>query len=208
MDSTKVELVNQSFDKLVSELSKPQTNPVWDTVIGILIGATLTFLAQWSIEAWKSRKERKSLTRELISKGKAKVYLISQTLKELAMYKAHRSYYVSAIELGGTKAEVDDFYNKHYEKGQEQRQTETKLSELISDYFQIVTEYQVITKQDNKFENYFDRIISFDHPKARKFQNVKNAGDLESKLNEEESRLNTEFDKLKFIFNSIQKLME
>jgi hypothetical protein len=208
MDSTKVEVINHSFDKLVKELSKPKANPVWDTLIGILIGATLTFLAQWSIELWKSRKDRKRLKRELISKGKAKVYLISQTLKELAMYKAHKQYYLSAIELSQKKEEIDDFYNKHYQKGQEQRQTEIKLSEHISDFFQIVAEYQVITRKGNKFENYLDRIIQYEHPKPLEFDKVSNPKELEEKHSAEEKRLNLEFDNLRTIFNDIQILMK
>lgn len=209
MDSTKVEVINHSFDKLVQELSKPKTNPVWETLGVLLIGAALTFLAQWSIEGWKSRKDRKRLTRELISKGKAKVYLITQTLKELAMYKAHKQYYIKAFELSTNERDKADLYSKHYTKGQEQRQTETKLSELISDYFQIVTEYKVITNQDkNKFENFFDQIINFQHPKPLKYEEVSSTKELVEKLTNEENRLNTEFDKLKIVFDKIQNLMK
>jgi hypothetical protein len=208
MDSTKVELINHSFDKLVKELSKPKTNPIWETLVPLLIGAALTFLAQWSIEWWKSRKDRKIFIRGLISKGKSKVYLISQILRELAMYKAHKQYYISAIDLSHKEEDIDDFYKKHYEKGQEQRQTETKLSEHISDYFQIITEYVVITKQVDKFENYFEQITNFKHPKPLRFEGVSNSKELEEKLTIEENRLNSEFDILRTIFNEIQNSMK
>jgi hypothetical protein len=91
MEPSKVEIINQSFDKLVTKLTETgQRNSIWDILIPLLIGAALTLLAQLAIEFWKSRKEKELKRRELISKTNAKTYLISQILKNLAMYKTQK----------------------------------------------------------------------------------------------------------------------
>ena len=91
----KVEIINKSFDTLVSKLNekKDDKNSIWDILIPLLIGAGLTLGTQFAIEFWKTKKEKEQKRQELISKGRAKTYLIAQILKDLAMYKVHKQYY-------------------------------------------------------------------------------------------------------------------
>lgn len=207
MDSTKIEVTIQSFDKLINELSGSKSDSIWRILIPLLIGAALTFLAQWSIERLRSSKERNLKKEELISKGKAKEYLISQILKELAMYKALKQYYAAAMSLSIMKEDVNDAHRKHYEKGQELRVTESKLTEAIAEYFQIISEYEIITKRRDCFKNYLDEIVAFKHPKSYEYDGFSNSHDLKSFHDKEENRLNGEYNKLRNILSQIQRLM-
>lgn len=74
----KIEIINKSFDNLVTKLTekKDDKNSIWDILTPLLIGAGLTLLTQWLIELWKTEKEKLNKKQELISRGRAKTYLI------------------------------------------------------------------------------------------------------------------------------------
>jgi hypothetical protein len=97
----KVEIINKSFDRLVSDLTKKDkgTNSIWTTLIPLLIGAGLTLFTTFLIEHWKTGKEKKLKRQQLVSRGRAKTYLLNQILKDLAMYKVHKQYYLRASQL-------------------------------------------------------------------------------------------------------------
>lgn len=207
MDSTKIEVINHSFDELVKKLTEAHSNSVWDTLTPLLIGAGFTLATQLLVELWKSHKDIKRKKQELISKGRAKTYLIAQILKDLAMYKGHKQYYIRASQISATKEQKDDSYKKHYEKGQEQRVTETKLDDSIAEYFQLVTEYTIITGNKDHFQEHFEKVFEYDHPKASKFQNCNTINELVDELGNEESRLNNEYAIFRRIFEDIQAAM-
>lgn len=206
MDSTKVEIVSKSLDNLAEQTINKTT--VWDTLIPLLIGAGLTLLTQFFIELWKSSKEDKQKKQELISRGRAKTYLIAQILKDLAMYKVHKQYYIRAYKIAEDPSDQEDSYKKHYEKGQEQRVTESKLDDSIADYFQLVTEYIILTKKKDHFHDHFQSIFNYTHPKASTFENCNTENELVSVLESEEKRLNEEYVKLREVFESIQTSMK
>jgi len=210
IDSAKVEVISKSLDSLVSKvnerlLDKPS---IWTTIIPILIGASLALATQFFIEIFKSSKDKKKRKQELISKGKAKMYLIGQILKDLAMYKVHKQYYMRSYYLETNQVEKEDSIKKHYEKGQEQRITETKLDDSISDYFQIATEYSIITNNNDYFDKLFDPIFHYAHPKSSKFTNCTINSQLEIELVKEEQRLNTEYEIYFSCFKVIQATMK
>jgi hypothetical protein len=198
----KVEIINKSFDNLVEKLTekKEDKNSIWDILIPILIGAGLTLGTQFAIELWKTDKEKKSKKQELISRGRAKTYLIAQVLKDLAMYKVHKQYYIRAFQIDNE----EDSFKKHYDKGQQQRETEVKLDDTIADYFQLVTEYAILTKNLDHFQQYFENIFHFAHPNSSKFTDCTTTTELVPGLEKEEARLNDEYKKLTDIFEAIQ----
>ncbi len=203
----KVEIVNSSFDKLVTKLiiDKKDKNSIWDTLIPLLIGAALTLIAQFSIEYWKTNKENENKKRELISKGRARTYLIAQVLKDLAMYKVHKQYYARASQI---ENDGNDSFKKHYEKGQQQRETEVRLDDNIAEYFQIVTEYSIVTKNFDHFQQHFGDIFNYVHPKSSKFTDCDTEQKLVEGLKNEEAKLNSEYKKLIHIFEKIQSQMK
>ena len=204
INTTKVELVNSSFDKLVNKLIE-QKKSIWDILIPFLIGAGLTLFTQFSIELWKFWKERNQKKQELISKGLAKMYVILQAIRHLAMYKNHKQYYYRAHEMN--TADIDSF-NKHYDKGQEQRDTEIRLAENIAEYFQLATEYAILTKSKNYFQKEFETVIYYKHPQASNFKDCTTEAELDEKRRTDEARLNEEYKKFFAIFEGIQKLMK
>ncbi|MBL7760874.1 MAG: hypothetical protein JNK08_09275 [Sediminibacterium sp.] len=210
MDSTKVEIVSKSFDKLVAKLTEQASNKptIWDTLTPLLIGAGLTLLTQFLIEFWKSRKETNNKKQELISKGRAKTYLIAQILKDLAMYKVHKQYYRRAHGISISQADKDDNLAKHYQKGTEQRATESKLDENISEYFQLVTEYIVLTRHKDHFQRQFHSIFYYEHPRPSKFDNCNTEEELVTGLRDEEKKINQEYNMFRDIFESIQVSIE
>jgi hypothetical protein len=201
----KVEIINKSFDNLVEKLTekKEEENSIWDILFPLLIGAGLTLGTQFAIELWKTDKEKKSKKHELISRGRAKTYLIIQLLKDLAMYKVHKQYYIRAFQIDND----EDSFKKHYEKGQQQRETEAKLDDTIADYFQLVTEYAILTKNHDHFQQHFEKIFHFVHPKSSKFTDYTTTTELVPALEKEEARLNEEYRKLTAIFETIQTSM-
>ncbi|MEI3802726.1 MULTISPECIES: hypothetical protein [unclassified Chitinophaga] len=209
MDSTKVEIVNRSFDQLVKKLIENTADrpSIWDTIIPLLIGAGLALLTQFSIECWKSRRERKKEKQNLISKGWAKTYLISQILKDISMYKVHKQYYLRASILANETTEKEDSFKKHYEKGQEQRLAELRLDDNIAEYFQLVTEYTILTGNTDHFKSYFQSIFNYVHPKSSKFQQCNSEDELVKELNNEEERLNNKYEEFRSIFDTIQSEM-
>lgn len=210
MDSTKVEIVSKSLDKLVSRLIENTNNQssIWDTLIPLLIGAGLTLLTHLIIELLRSRREKQKKKQELISKSRAKTYFIAQTLKDLEMYKTHKQYYLRAYEKIEDPAGKEDSFNKHYEKGQEQRVTENKLDENIAEYFQLVTEYIVLTGNRSNFDEQFQEIFHYQHPKSSKFKDCDTQQKLVKGLEKEEKRLNDEYKKFYALFERIQVEMK
>lgn len=193
---------NKSFDILVKSIidKKEENNTLWN----ILLGAAITLVTTLLIEKYKSWKEDKIRKIELISKGQAKVYLIAQILKDLAMYKVHKQYYIRACKINYT----DDLYNKQYEKGQEQRLTEAKLDVNISEYLQIVSEYISVSKNKIDFQSFFDKITNFTHPKSSKFESIETIAALTANLQNEEDNLNKEYKNLIDILNNTQSNMK
>lgn len=237
MDSTKVE-VFKIYNKINTPApkSEPQHSPFGGALIGLIIGAILTLGTQRILEGWKSKKERQRRMLSLISKGEAKVYLISQILKEISMYKAHKQYYLLSMRIPGiTTPSIERSHEKHYEKGQEQRQTETKLSEQIAEYFEIVNEFQLIEKQPGFFKSLFQKFINrfkskdafslFENKKGE-FDLLLNAiidfkhpnpsdpetrfwmnKELEEWLENEKESLNDKYNSLRITFGMIQSTM-
>jgi hypothetical protein len=180
-------------------------NSIWDTLIPLLVGASLTLMVQFAIEYWKTNKEKRTKKRELISKGLARMYLIAQILKDLSMYKVHKQYYARASII--ETAESDSF-NKHYQKGEQQRETEVKLDDNIAAYFEIVTEYSIVTKNYDHFRQYFNGIFNYVHPKSSKFLECQTIEELVTVSEKEELRLNKEYKKLIDLFEKIQDEMK
>jgi hypothetical protein len=203
MDSLRVEIPDKTIELFAEKISKPSS--IWDTIIPVLVGAGLALLAQFLVEMWKRKRENDLKKTELIAKGNAKIYHISQILKDLAMYKAHKKYYYRAYEL---KFAWDDSYKKHYEKGQEQRITESKFDENIAEYFQIVTEYSILSKKTKDFQGHFQKIFYFVHPQSNNFKNCNTQEELINGLKEEEKRLNQEYISFRDILEKIQTLMK
>lgn len=205
----KVEIVNKSFDTLVADLikKKEETNSMWTTLIPLLIGAGLTLLSTFLVEQWKSSKEKEIKKQQLVSRGRAKTYLLTQVLKDLAMYKVHKQYYLrgSQLEQGADK---DDSFKKHYEKGQEQRVAEAKLDDNIAEYFELVTEYSILTKNVEHFHQHFQDIFNFEHPKSTNFAAINSLNELVEGLKNEERRLNEEYKKMTTILERIQTAMK
>lgn len=209
MDTTSVEIVSKSFDKFVEKFGEQAIDKpsIWDTLTPLLIGAGLTIVTQLLIEFWKSNKETNQKKQELISRGRAKTYLIAQILKDLAMYKVHKQYYIRAYKLSTDTVDKEDSFKKHYEKGQEQRHTEAKLDECIAEYFQLVTEYIILVGKKDHFKEHFQQIFQYTHPKSSKFENCFTDQELIAGLEEEEKRLNEQYVTLRNIFESIQTAM-
>jgi len=205
----KIEIVNKSFDTLVAKLTEKdkEATSMWQTLIPLFFGAVLTFLTSFLIDLWKIYKDNKVKKQQLISRGRAKIYLISQVLKDLAMYKVHKQYYLRASQIvqGSDKG---DSFKKHYEKGQEQRITESKLDESIADYFETVTEYAIVAKNIDRFQRHFQSVFDFEHPKSSDFADIKSLKNLVIKLRDEEKRLNEEYKNLTDILEQIQTTMK
>ena len=140
----KIEIIYKSFDNLVADLSKKE-NEWWNHLISFLSGVVLTSLFNFLIERWKTSKEKEAKKRQLVSRGFAKKYLLTQLLNDLAMYKVHKRYYLRASKLE-ENSDKEDSFKKHYEKGQEQRVAEAKLDDDIAEYFEIVLEYAILSK--------------------------------------------------------------
>ncbi|RUA35225.1 MAG: hypothetical protein DSY77_02985 [Bacteroidetes bacterium] len=207
-NTDRVEIVNKSFDKLVANLTKKdsETNSMWATLIPLLIGSGLTLLTTFFIEQWKTGKEKEVKKQQLVSRGRAKTYLLTQVLKDLAMYKVHKQYYLRASQLE-QNSEKEDSFKKHYEKGQEQRITEAKFDDNIAEYFELVTEYSILTKKVDYFQKHFQDIFNFEHPKSSNFANIDSLSELVDGLNNEEKRLNDKYKKLTAILEQIQIAM-
>ncbi|PXY44292.1 hypothetical protein [Flavobacterium hydrophilum] len=211
MGQSKLEVVNKSFDKLVNKLTENSSdNSIWNVLIPLLIGAGLTLLTQFLIELWKSKKESKLKKQELISKAKAKTYLIAQIIKDLAMFKTQKQYYIRAYRLAKQRNDTEEYkdnYQKHYDKANNLRSVETKLDESIAEYIQIVSEYIILTKSKENFEEYFQFLFNYNHPKALKFENCNNEDELIAEHSIEEKRLNGEYLNLNQALHNIQDLM-
>lgn len=200
----KVEIINQSFDNLVTKFIGfiDNQNSTIGTILTVLSGALITLITQLLIEFLKTFKEKKNKKRELFSKGIANTFLIFEVIKELVMYKVHKQYYWRAYEIN----KLVDNFNKHYEKGQEQRKTEAKLNSMIAEHYQVVTEFAILTNQISLFEAPLDQLLHYVHPKSDNFKDV-NFENLITQLNDEEKKLNEKYKTLTDIFEKIQTLM-
>jgi len=186
---------------------KPVTNSIWNVIIPIIIGAFLAYLAQWRVENLKNNRDRNKRKNELIALAWGKTYMIDFLLKALAMYKTHKKYYyrASVLEIASPE-DAKDSFDKHYEKGQEQRIAESKLAEQIAEFFKIVIEYSAIVNKTEKFKPLFNPIYEYAHPKPSNFEK-ETLDSLVNALKVEEERLNVEYKNYLKIFKDIQHLM-
>lgn len=175
-------------------------------LIPLLIGSVLTLFTTIFLEHMKIKKENNIRKRQLISGCRARTYLITQILRELAMYKVHKQYYRRASQLEQSPDKEDSF-KKHYKKGQEQRMTETKLAENVANYFELVSEYSILTKNVDRFYEHFEKIYHFEHPKSTNFAIINSLDELEKGLETEEKRLNEKYKEFTSILEAIQKEM-
>ena len=211
IDTSKVDLTSKSLDKLVEIIAAPKPEQsIWKTLIPLIIGAVLTLLIQFLLERNKTKRETRSKKIQLLAKARAKTYLISQILKDLSMYKAHKQYYRRGAELSVTsdKTDSDDSWKKHYEKGQEARETEGELDIAISEFIEIIYEYLATVKATKKYETEFNLVYEFKHPISSKFNECNNSSDLVTALGKEEIRLYGEYQKLIGNLNSISDAIQ
>lgn len=206
---SKIEIVNKSLDKIAKKLLEKKENNInwntfWNTLIPVLVGSFLTLIVQSILEKSRNKKEEEQRKRELISEGQAKIYLIAQILKDLAMYKVHKQYYIKAHKINGS----EDSFKKHYEKGQEQRKTEMKLDEKIAGYFKLVSEYDSLTNSEDITPKQLKKIFEYQHPVATKFEKCETLDDLVEELKQDEKRLNKEYERFFDIFQDIQSKMK
>jgi len=209
MDTTSIEVINKSFDLFVNKLSDKLAKEysMWSTLIPLLIGAVLTLAVQILIEVYKTWKGNKKDKQALISRGRAKTYLIAQILKDLALYMAHKEFYNRYESLDHNPIHKADCNKKRYEKGQEQRLARAKLDENIAEYFQIVTEYAILMHRVQCFDDLFKKIYSYKHPTVPDFNKYSTLQELQKATYEAEDKLNAEYQIFNNSFESIQELM-
>lgn len=203
----KIEILNNSLDRLVSKLIENE-NKRFDPIWHIVVGALLSMVIQIVIESCKTKKEKETRRIELIAKGRAKIYLIAQIISDLAMYKVHKQYYARLSDIATDTNERDKYYERHYEKGEQQRATEVKFDENVAEYFQLVTEYSVMSKNQDSFNKYFNNIYEYVHPKSKKFEDVNDCRVLMDALMYEEKKLISDYKILLKLFELIQNEMK
>lgn len=204
----RVEVINKSFDKLVTKLIKKNDGGFLDRVFPIftlIIGALITYFSQYFLEIRRTKKEKEKRKQLIISKGRAKVYQIEGTLRELAMLKVHKQYYFRFSVL----FKDDNSYKKHYDKGQEHRIALPKLENYIAEYIELVAEYNFLTSNSNDFKQDLDKIYDYELPKSFIFLEICKKNDLQNALKEEENRLKNKYSKeFVSLFKDIQTGME
>lgn len=205
MSLSKAEIISHSVDKEYKQPLKLEKSYDWTTLIPIAIGAALALLSQGIAGIFRSLREKKRINQGLRSKATAKAFEISQNLNHLAMYKAHKKYYLQASQIEKGQ-ESDKSHNKHYEKGQEQRKCETELTTRISEFIELIAEYQILNNTEGDIKTDIEKITKYDHPKPKTFTSI-TLSDLVKELNEEEKRLNMEYDHLRKIFTHLTNQM-
>ena len=210
-DTTKIELASKSLDNLVDILATPKPTPSPLVTYGlpiltVALGAGLTLLIQWAIEGKKNRRSDEVSKRQLISKAKAKIFLISRLLNTLAMYRVHKQYYRRTAELTQDKKDAEGDWEKHYEKGQETRETEAKFDTAISEFIEIVMEYMQLSKSKNDIEPEVKTIYDYSFEKASDFNQCKTISECITTNRQDEIRLRDEYKKyLKVLDNLLTK---
>jgi hypothetical protein len=200
LDKTeKVEVINKSFDDFVKFQTekKKDDRSMWDTLIPLLIGASLTLLTQILIDFRKHQKEKKSdilLTKSELEKLK---YLLKDNYRELAMHKAHKFYWYAHYEFESTKEipdekEVNKFYNYHMSSGIKARDTENKISDNFAEYCKQVSKLQHLTKFNENVKTYIKEYQEF-KPQKPKDLLTQDQNDLYKLEREEEDRLFSEY---------------
>jgi len=71
-----------------------------------------------------------------------------------------------------------------------------------------VTEYSIVTKNYDHFQQYFGEILNYVHPKSSKFLECDIEIELSAGLQNEEVRLNSEYKTLMDLFEKIQGEMK
>lgn len=206
MDSTRVIIDNTSLEKIANHITKPVINneSVWDTMIPLLVGALITISVQLILSYITSSKEKSKRQEYLVSASKAKIYLISQILKDLAMYKVHKQYYLRAYQIDKSD---EDAFNKHYEKGQEARSTKAKLDVVITEFLEMISEALDSKKKLKESESNFNKVFDYEHPKSSNFKEINSGELLPDALKKEEQRLNKEYEKFKELFDNLHSLI-
>lgn len=207
MAQTQIEIVSKSLDTIAKKLIEPEGNQMLKVLIPLLIGSALTFLTQYLLEYRKVNAENISKKRILKSKAQAKVFLIAQIVKDLCMFKIQKQYYIRAYQIATDEKSKDDCFKKHYDKSTAQRETECKLDENIAHFLEIITEYSIISNNQNLFENEFDFIFNYQHPKAEKFENCNSTSELVQEHLAVEKKLNSAYENFVKKFIHIQKSM-
>ncbi len=208
IDTTKIELSSKSIDKLVEIISNPRTETYpWLTyglpILTIAFGAGLTLLIQWLIEGKKNRRADEVIKRQLLAKAKAKIFFISRLLSSLAMYRVHKQYYYRLAEVITEKEKSDLCWNRHYEKGQETRETESKFYSANSEYIEVIIEYLHLSESKKDIEPELKIINEYNFEKASNFEECKSTSECVAEMRIDEDRLRIEYKKYLLTLNNL-----
>lgn len=179
---------------------------LFKVTFGALLGFLLSQLGAWQ----KNKRENQLLILELEASIFSQKFLISNILKDLSMYKVHKQYYYRAAELLETtgpdpEEEIKSAMKKHYEKGQEARQTEEKLDHALESIFKTVFQLSNLKKQPLK-KDLMRQIVEFSHPKSDKFKTIESSDELPIALEKEEHRLIKEYSSLNAMIENFSSI--
>lgn len=204
-----VEAESKSWDKL---LTKVFDDIDWKTLFSLFVGSILTLLSQYCFDKRKEKKEKREKKDLLSSKIGKNVFLIGGTINTLAMYKVHKQYYKRAFQIEDAsndpeqKKHADDSFNKHYEKGQEQRNIEQKLDELIAELYELSMHYcySFNKKEKDTITRNFEVLMAHYHTKSSTFEDINDLSLLAEKAIKEEKELKKRYQELNALVKEVE----
>ncbi|GAB5527402.1 MAG: hypothetical protein Roseis2KO_52740 [Roseivirga sp.] len=172
---------------------------LFKVTFGALLGFLLSQFGAWQ----KNKREDRLLILELEASIFSQKFLIKTILKDLSMYKVHKQYYLRAadlLEFTGPDPEEDikSSMRKHYEKGQEARQTEEKLDHALQALFKTMFQLSRL-KNKTLDKDLMSQLVDFEHPKSDKFKEIASLDELPKALEREEKRMIDDYS----VFNNL-----
>lgn len=206
-DNSRIEIINKSFDRLVKKLTleKKEGKSIWDTLIPLLIGALLALIPQIIFWFLNNSKEKSKLKLEIKANLNRLEHLLRDHYRELAMYKAHKTYWYAQFESSEkekNEEETNKFYALHIESGNKVRATEVKISSTFSEFYGFVIKLQHLTNFDDKIKDLINEYYEFKPTKPNSIDST--IYSLPAEENKEEKRL---LENYKGFTNPIEKVV-
>jgi len=147
LDTSKVEIINKSLEKLSDSLSIHRDNHSDNTIIiAIVVGAAISLIPQIIMYIVTNWREKKRKLKELVSEASSQSYLLTEYYKELVMHKVHKQYWLKCSDFPPGDKES---HARHFESSEKVRETEDKIRVKMSEYIRAIRLFEALQSYNN-----------------------------------------------------------
>ena len=180
-------------------------------LFGALIGALAAIGAQVIIFLLNSRKEKRTIKKQLLASERGIAYLIAASCDELINYRVNSKYWHQLSEIYNNRGDSinhDEAYKRHLDFDKQCQDVLNKYHNNISEYYKAVTHFLSLGRIESSITDDIELIRKFEPKNAKVFPDVKDFGEAYNFAELEKKRLGDSTSTFFQIIDSIHSKMK